>query len=246
MLANLSYFCITALLCCVIWQLLLGFFMVGEMKLYRKTLKKYFIFHYICICCYTIFAYYMVIKQGYEAIVLFDIVNAILPRDSIYIAICMLLCLVVLHVLSVLDFYIQKVPNILLVFLFVCSNVLYLLSHDFYDGYPFMILGIVYGIYFMLHVVGRRQYIGEGDVWIIACLTILLESFFAGEIGFIFELLCGASILGICYYYVMRLKRQDSGNINVVDSNAILQSNTIPFIPFLVISFFCVSAWHVA
>lgn len=240
MFASILYICISILLCCAFWRLILGFFMLGNRLDFK--ISPYSLFHYVIICIYTFFAYYIAIYHDLKE----EYFNVGLLQDSIYTLICILICLVTLHVLSVLDFYIKKVPNILLIILFTCSNMFYLITHDLYNGYPFMVLGIAYGIFFILHLAGNRQYIGEGDIWIIVCLSILLESFFTHEINFIFELLCCASIMAICYYYIL-LWRYKKINIVAKDSKkAALQVNQIPFIPFLSTSFLCVSVWHAA
>lgn len=227
MFASILFICVSAVICCVLWRFILALFVKNRLRI-----MQYF-FHCTIIFIYTIFAFHIISRSR----------NSLeLSQDSICQVVCLLVCLVILHTLSVFDFCIQKVPNILLALLFICSNILYLLTHVLYNGYPFMILGIVYGIYFMLHLVGDRQYMGEGDVWIIACLSILLESFFTHEM-FIFELLCCASVMGICYYYALLCGKR-LGLIK--DSNQILKSRQIPFIPFLSASFLCVSVWNAA
>lgn len=238
MFASILYICISVILCCVLWQLLLSLFYILSLDI---KLTQYKLFHYIVICSYTLFTYY--ITMYCNKVDIYGSVNNGLS-DSIYIIICVLVCFIILHVLSVLDFYIKKVPNILLALLFVCSNILYLLTNVVYNGYPFMILGIVYGIYFIIHLIGNRQYMGEGDVWIIACLSILLESFFTHEIKFIFELLCFASIMGICYYYVLLWRCKRLNGLTKDSNETLLQAKQIPFIPFLSTSFLCVSVWH--
>ena len=238
MFASILYICISALLCCVLWRFILKLFAIGGIGI---KVIQYRLLHYIIICGYTLFAYYMAV---YHSGVEIDSSIHVELLDSIYAMICISTCFVLLHVLSVLDFYIQKVPNILLAMLFISSYILYLLTHIVYDVYPFAILGIVYGIYFMLHLVGNKQYVGEGDVWIIASLSVLLGSFFLNDISFIFELLCFASIMGICYYYVL-MWRHKRLNALVKDSKEnIIQTKQIPFIPFLSTSFLCVSVWH--
>lgn len=235
MLINILYICISVFLCRVFCVLLLSLFSINNIKMQYGPL------HYIIICSYTLFTYYITIYNN--NIKIYD--DTHVELDSIYIIICMLFCFILLHVLSVFDLHIKKVPNILLALLFICSNILYFLTHILYNGYPFMVLGIIYGIYFMLHLIGNRQYIGEGDVWIIASLTILLESFFANEITYIFELLCLASIMGICYYYISLWKYKRLNRLTKNCSEIESQAKQIPFIPFLSTSFLCVSVWHV-
>lgn len=238
MLSSILYICISAMLCCVLWRFILNLFAIGSIDI---KIIRYRLLHYIIICGYTLFAYYIAV---YHSGVGIDSSIHLELLDSIYAMICISTCFVILHVLSVLDFYIKKVPNILLALLFVCSNILYLLTNVVYNGYPFMILGIVYGIYFIIHLIGNRQYMGEGDVWIIACLSILLESFFTHEIKFIFELLCFASIMGICYYYVLLWRCKRLNGLTKDSNETLLQAKQIPFIPFLSTSFLCVSVWH--
>ena len=318
MLTNILYLCVGILLCFVLWRVMLGFFLAGLGVSYK--IVRYAMLHYMLICIYVVFAYIMGLYCINGAIY----IDMLYTQDSIFVALCCLMGFVLLHILSVLDFYTQKVPNILLAILFICANILYYVTHEVYDLYAFGVLGIVYGVYFMLHLVGNRQYMGEGDVWIIASLAVILESFFAYQISFIFEMLCVASLMGILYFYfnVWRLKRVRSSGYNVkcdnVDSiecdeisklndirdfspsartirkdfahtcknDKILESNNpaaiqaienldsknftqntsahnqtenntesksnnlaikqIPFIPFLSLSFLCVSAYHVA
>ncbi|WP_281651735.1 prepilin peptidase [Helicobacter bilis] len=215
MLTNILYLCVGILLCFVLWRVMLGFFLAGLGVSYK--IVRYAMLHYMLICIYVVFAYIMGLYCINGAIY----TDMLYTQDSIFVALCCLIGFVLLHILSVLDFYTQKVPNILLAILFICANILYYVTHELYDLYAFGVLGIVYGVYFMLHLVGSRQYMGEGDVWIIASLAIILESFFAYQISFIFEMLCVASLMGILYFYfnVWRLKRVRSSGYNVKCDN---------------------------
>lgn len=300
-------FCVSILLCSAIWRIMLGFF-VAQLNI-PFIIMKYTILHYVLICIYAVFAYFISLYYTHNMTTYTYIFHIEYTKDSIYVAIYSLTCFILLHVLSVLDFYMQKVPNILLAILFICANILYYLTHNLYNFYSFCVLGVVYGVYFMLHLVGKRQYVGEGDVWVIASLCIILKSFFAYQASFIFEVLCTASFMGIFYYCLMlcRLKKinnldsnncvieysktytesishkqdeefKSKNNENIATKNKIL-SNTakktqnldsslnryaqsieiqnkknldsknslqIPFIPFLSLSFLCVSIYHVA
>ncbi len=215
MLTNILYLCVGILLCFVLWRVVLGFFLVGLGVSYK--IVRYTILHYMLICIYVVFAYIMGLYCINGAIY----TDMLYTQDSIFIALCCLMGFVLLHILSVLDFYTQKVPNILLAILFICANILYYVTHGVYDLYPFGVLGVVYGVYFMLHLVGRRRYLGEGDVWIIASLAIMLESFFAYQMSFIFEVLCVASLMGILYYYftLWRFKRLESSGYHIECGN---------------------------
>ena len=216
MLTNILYLCVGILLCFVLWRVMLGFFLAGLGVSYK--IVRYTMLHYMLICIYVVFAYIMGLYCINGAIY----IDMLYTQDSIFVALCCLMGFVLLHILSVLDFYTQKVPNILLAILFICANILYYVTHELYDLYAFGVLGVVYGVYFMLHLVGSRQYMGEGDVWIIASLAVILESFFAYQISFIFEVLCVASLMGILYFYfnVWRLKRVRSSGYNVKCDNA--------------------------
>lgn len=274
MLTNILYLSVSILFCSLLWRVVLGFFMT-QLGMSYKMLKRKTL-HYLLICFYIIFAYIIGMYCAYGTIEYLHIIYDIRIQDSIVLIVCSYICFMLLHILSMLDFYTQRVPNILLAILFICANILYYLTHHYYDSYPFSVLGIIYGVYFMLHLVGRKQYIGEGDVWIIASLTILLESFFLYQISFIFEVLCLASMMGIFFYYykvrqirkkipILDSKDKDMLKTHSCDNNPTsLQmqkhldySQTfenkhskinlqIPFIPFLSLSFLCVSVYHVA
>ncbi|TLE10672.1 prepilin peptidase [Helicobacter bilis] len=215
MLTNILYLCVGILLCFVLWRVVLGFFLTGLGVSHK--IVRYTLLHYMLICIYVVFAYIMGLYCINGAIY----IDMLYTQDSMFVALCCLMGFVLLHILSVLDLYTQKVPNILLAILFICANILYYVTHEMYDLYAFGVLGIVYGVYFMLHLVGSRQYLGEGDVWIIASLAVILESFFAYQISFIFEMLCVASLMGILYFYfnVWRLKRVRSSGYNVKCDN---------------------------
>lgn len=272
-MANLILsFCVGILVCCVLFRTLLAFFMAGQE--YEPLSKRAMIWQYLCICVYVVFASFLVSMCG-ATLIASDMQSSLFGSESMWqkslwqkslwsesfgsdvvlLYACLLFCFVLLHVLSVLDWLLQRVPNILLVLFFACALCLYSFAHDDYVSLPFMILGIVYGVYFLIHVFGRRRLIGEGDVWVIACLAICLESLFHGETSSIFELLCGASLLGICLHYYRVRQIRHSELVHKEDllttSQCALQVQRkepiqIPFIPCLSMSFFCVSAWHAA
>lgn len=150
MLTNILYLCVGILLCFVLWRVMLGFFLAGLGVSYK--IVRYAMLHYMLICIYVVFAYIMGLYCINGAIY----IDMLYTQDSIFVALCCLMGFVLLHILSVLDFYTQKVPNILLAILFICANILYCVTHEMYDLYAFGVLGVVYGVYFMLHLVGSR------------------------------------------------------------------------------------------
>lgn len=277
---NLSpmVYCLIALVAYMIWYSLIRFFvykMTKEITHNKSTPYitphylfkwQFLVFHFLCICGFIIFSsmFLDTIDSQYVATSLaIQFKENRIEFNSQYAFIFTFFFCIILYILSILDWLFLCVPNILLFVLFIISNGIYFFTYGFYDGYPFMILGILYVSYFFIHLFCRHEVLGQGDIWVIASIAICIESFFVEQYEIIFQILICASLLGICLYiWLSKQKKKifakhrstlqhtithkDSIQHDVTSLSMDADTIQIPFIPLLTLGFIIVGIWHAA
>ncbi len=268
MLSNISYFLVSVFFCYALLHIFSSFFithMQPKFKMYQ-TNKRYMFLNFIFVCLWVFVAISLTQKNIIESNLDIDrrynvFIDFFLNKftifqtsGSIFLYLCLICSLIYLHTLSIIDCIFKYVPNILLFLLFVFSCIVYYIASNFYDGYPFLSIGIAYVFHFALHLFGDKEKLGQADIWVIACLAILLESFFNGFYYYIFEVLVLASLIGILFNLIKlkkEIKKYNSvkNELNNTCYNKQLEhakDMQLPFIPFLAFSFMCVSMFHAA
>ncbi len=257
MLFNLSCLSVSVFICYTLLYYVSKLIVVCMNGLYNTIrIRKYLVFNFLFVCIWVFVSMLLVQRNFMESILetsynhnifvhFFISKSLMFDYKILIIYLCLVLSMLCLHILSVIDCIFKYVPNILLFLLFLISNIIYYLMNDFYDGYPFLVIGIVYVCYFMLHLFAKNEKLGQADIWVIACIEILLESFFNG-FYYIFEVLICASLIGIFFNLVVlkkKYKENDSLDSTILSNISKIQ---LPFIPFLMFSFIIVSVLHVA
>ncbi|STQ86514.1 hypothetical protein LS73_003890 [Helicobacter muridarum] len=173
----------------------------------------------------------------------FDSVVITFVADNYFVTLCLCVCCLLLwYALSVLDFEFFCVPNILLIALFVTSVGIYYWHTKSFDIYPFAMLGMFYMFFFIVHCFSVKRLLGEGDIWVLAAMFVMLATFFESNYAVGAECIVVASLLGIlAIFSIYAYARYRYG-----EHLSYIYKFKIPFIPFLFIAFILVSLLYVA